>query len=356
MVGRIYVFPWDQISEGATAIAKQLDCQKILRNGSRYQPQPGDVIVNWGASDIDAKFIRPKFGYHGHDGVTVLNENVIGVLDKLLYFKRVEGNQYSPAAAYGKKGAAKLRFPVLCRTKLKGCDGAGIVIAESEDQLVDAKLYVQLEPKTAEYRVHVGRDRDGKASIMGVQQKFLPRGGDKDMRLRTTANGCYFVWTVDGEPVQLPPQAVEAAFSVFDCFPELTFGGLDVIYDRKSGTAFVVEINTAPEMTPKACELYAEFIQQYRGPKAKRVPEVAAIAVVAAEPEPDVLDVPMGAVDLPPLAENKVEDTPVARAYAEWSATQPEANDPFYAVLMENAFRAAWTKHKEFVYERIYGG
>lgn len=299
MANRIYVFPWDQLSEGATAVAAALNCQKLLRERSRYGPQHGDVLVNWGASDID-KWMYQRVDPE-KDKITVLNRDVSVTIDKRIFFDRCEGMYAVPKAITFKKGASRLdmarsmiekgvlSYPVLCRVKVKGKDGEGIVIAKSAKELVDAPLYVQLEEKSAEYRVHVGRNRDGSTSIIGVQQKFLPNGVKAEDRvLRTTSSGCYFVWTKDGEPVKVPDQVSLAAMNVFDRFPELTFGGLDVIYDKARDRAFVVEINSAPEMTEKSANLYAEFFQQFREDVPKFQPgDAAEEAQPAVQIEPE---------------------------------------------------------------------
>ena len=271
-MNRIFVFPWDQLSEGATAVAAALDTQKLLRKGSRYRAQDGDVLVNWGASDFNS-----WFGPRSRDTVLTLNADVSVTIDKRIFFDRCEGMYAVPRSITIKRQPDRLdmarsmidlgclSYPVLCRVKVKGKDGEGIVIARSSKELVDAPLYVQLEEKSAEYRVHVGRNRDGSLAIIGVQQKFLPKGTKKeDCTLRTTSSGCYFVWTKDGEPVKVPEPVRAAALEVFERFPELTFGGLDVIYDLGRDRAFVIEINSAPEMTEKSAELYAAFFQQFR--------------------------------------------------------------------------------------------
>lgn len=274
-MNRMFIYPYNQYSESATAVARALDCQKLLRVGSRYQAKEGDVIVNWGASDCPFP--------------NALNAKLGAVIDKREFFKRTKGCGSVPEYAIFGRGenrrdlarnyiaAGDLKFPLLCRTKVKGHDGEGIVIAEDVDELVDAPLYVNLKPKTAEYRVHVGR-KDGEVEILGVQQKFLPQAkNDKDMRLRTTANGCYFVWSVGGEPVVLPPQATIAVLDVFEKFPELTFGGFDVIYDKPTNEAYVIEINSAPELTEKAAKMYAEFFEGFRQPKLfEPLPQIGA--------------------------------------------------------------------------------
>lgn len=331
-MNRIYVYPWDQLSKSAGAIAKGLDTQKLLRKKSRYTPQRGDVIVNWGASDI-GPWLDERLPYVGAAiEMSVLNRDVSGALDKVQFFQRLLGTGLVPECAYGKDGARLLNFPVLCRTKTKGCDGAGIVVAETPDDLVDAKLFVALEAKTAEYRVHIGRDPNGATSIIGVQQKFLPKGKPKDdMRLRTTANGCYFVWTVDGELVEniVPPTVLAVTSAMFKLFPELTFCGADVIYNEATGQAFVIEINSAPEMTPQSVERYARFFNQFRVPPlvAKdfaevEVPALAHHAVIEAE-------------DAALIARN---GNAIDDAFDDWLDTQPHPN----AISYHDVWQAAW--------------
>lgn len=257
-MSRFYVYPWDQLSKSAGEIAEALGTKKLLRKGSSYKPRKGDVIVNWGGGD----FQDWAHKYDPYHVAKYLNTDNHAVLDKRQFFERAKRNPYVPRCAFQLKDAKQLKFPVVCRTKIKGHDGAGIVIAETPDELVEAKLYVELEEKTAEYRVHVGRNKE--TSIIGVQRKFLPNGANKEQkRVRTTANGCYFVWNVDGKPVEVPHAVRLAALSVFAEFPELDFGGLDVIYDEEIDTAAVLEINTAPEMTPKSCQLYADFFRTF---------------------------------------------------------------------------------------------
>lgn len=327
-MNRIYVYPWDQLSKSAGAIAKGLNTQKLLRKGSKYRPQDGDVIVNWGASDIGDWLNKNPYAPEWN-GVKVLNRNVQPALDKVAFFERLKGTGLTPAYELDRAAAEDfLRFPILCRTKTKGCDGAGIVIAESKLDMVPAKLFVELEPKTAEYRVHIGRNRDGSTSIIGVQQKFLPNGHGGDKRLRTTANGCYFVWTLKGEQVEAvcPPTVLAVASAAFKLFPELDFAGADVIWNEATGKATVIEFNSAPEMTVQSVARYGSFFQQFRV-DPEPVVEDRVMAVIDANPQPYLVK-------------------PWKAAYEAWAANQPEAQDQFYFELMQNAFHAGWDARK----------
>src|SRR5690348_15724057 len=125
MANRIYVYPYDQLSEGAGKLAAALDTQKLLRKKSRYRAQEGDGLVNWGASDFPNWLDR--YDKQELDRITALNLDVGETLDKRLFFHKTVGSPYVPEWATDRRIAeATLKFPILCRTKVKGKDGEGI--------------------------------------------------------------------------------------------------------------------------------------------------------------------------------------------------------------------------------------
>lgn len=260
---RIFVYPYNQASESAKLLSETLGAKRLKREGSKYKPREGDVIINWGASDIFSLEDRFLFEDVCND-YEILNYDVTPVLDKKHFFQVANGSEYLPNWTTDKGVAAQLlTFPVMCRTVTNGREGRGIVIAETAAELVDAPLYVQYEKKTQEYRVHVGRDKQGEPKILGVCVKMRKRGEDVqgDPRIRNTASGCDFYWTLDGLPVVLPDKARLAALDVFSRF-DLTFGGIDVIYNSWTDKAFVLEINSAPGLAPKSAELYANYFRE----------------------------------------------------------------------------------------------
>src|SRR5687767_6197065 len=142
---RWLVYPYRFASEGAKMLAEGLEGQRIKLEGSRYEHRDGDVIINWGNGD------NTRFP-------DALNADVNVCINKKLFFQRMQGHNIVPPFAFSKDEAARhLSFPIICRTTTEGADGQGIVIATTFDQLVSAPLYTQLMPKTAEYRVHMGR-------------------------------------------------------------------------------------------------------------------------------------------------------------------------------------------------------
>lgn len=264
------IFPYTQGSAGAKAIAEELKGKRILRTGSSYVPKPEDVIINWGASDCPF----PQ----------ALNYGTKAVTNKIAFFDRLKNKGLTPRYTTSRDAAEFMTFPVFCRTTVEGKDGEGIVVANSPEELVQAKLYVEGVKKTKEYRVHVGRRPDGLVEIIGVQQKYVP-----DVNLLPDGDvwageGTKFVWTVNGQGVSLPDdQVVRLAFAEF---PELDFGAFDVVYDGSK--MYVLEINSAPTVTPKTAEKYGAFFRKF-----EKVIEVEYEQVVPAQAAQPPASVPL---------------------------------------------------------------
>lgn len=150
------------------------------------------------------------------------------------------------------------KFPIVCRTILTGHSGAGIVIADCRDDLVDAPLYVQYVKKKDEYRIHVGMS-DGEASVISVQRKARRLSVPDDevnWQVRNLSGGFVFV----REGVSPPDIVIEVARN---CLREtgLDFGAVDVIYNEYEEKAYVLEINTAPGLEGQTVEDYANYFR-----------------------------------------------------------------------------------------------
>jgi hypothetical protein len=271
---KFMIFPYTQNSESATALAADLGGKRILRQGSSYEYNPDDVVINWGASDCPAKY-------------KALNADIKGVLDKLSFFKRLAGKGLTPEFATSMQGAQALGYPVFCRTQIKGRDGAGIVVADKNSDLVQAPLYVKGIDKTSEYRIHIGRLPDGGHHTIGVQKKrklaqtveMTNIPADNRVWCGDTTS---FVWTVNGFPVTAPSSVMLAVDNAFDYFPELTFGAFDVIYDSSTGRAYVIEINSAPMATPLTTKAYGDFFRLYSQSVEQVTPQETATEVAEA--------------------------------------------------------------------------
>lgn len=241
----IKVFAYKQGSRSARALADALGGRVLRRENSRYRYREGDLIVNWGAGDC------PFTGRH------VVNQpNSIGpASNKLSFFRMMTeaGGVNIPNFWTRREDIPDDAFPIMCRTTLTGHSGAGIVIAETREQLVAAPLYTQYMKKKDEYRVHVMRGRDGTQSIIAEQRKAKRAGADEvNHRVRNLANGFVYVRQGFVTPEGVINQAKAALMA-----SGLAFGAVDVIYNEYHNLATVLEINTAPGLEGQTVTDYA---------------------------------------------------------------------------------------------------
>jgi hypothetical protein len=169
--------------------------------------------------------------------------------DKLTQFRRFHEHQVSaPEFTTDQDGA------VVCRTLLRSSEGRGIVIAESEGELVAAPLYTRYVKKKREYRVHVLN-----GTVIDVQEKRKKKGVDeRDTRIRNVANG--YVFCRDGlvEPDGLRALATAATQAV-----GYSLGAVDIVFNERSSTLYVLEVNATPGMEGTTLESYATAITNW---------------------------------------------------------------------------------------------
>lgn len=247
-MSRFMVYPYKMVSEGAIALANGLGALRIRLDGSTFVPAEDHVVVNWGVGGTIRNFAP----------ATVINPNVDICINKKLFFQRMEGHNITPRFALSREEARRhLSFPVVCRTRIEGADGAGIVIANSREELVEAALYTQLIDKTDEYRVHVGRLPNGEIRLICAQKK------------RTLAAHVGPIWTGDTtvfdwcNPTDLPINVLRVTEAAMEQMPELHFGGFDTVYESGGTNAYVVEVNSAPMMTPQTVVKYVAFFKEF---------------------------------------------------------------------------------------------
>ncbi len=233
------VYPYKQGSRSAKMLAAALGGKVLKRINSKYVPKAGDVVINWGSSDF------PEFGL-----ATVLNAKVGTAQCKLASFLAFkEKGVKIPPFWTDKADIPDSAFPVMCRTKLRGHSGDGIVIAHTREGLVDAPLYTQYMKKKHEYRLHVFKDE-----VFFVQRKARKKNVDNpNWMVRNLDGGFVFVETAyDNVPGTVIDQARRALAAL-----GLDFGGVDVIYNENTGSAYVLEVNSACGLEERTADNYA---------------------------------------------------------------------------------------------------
>lgn len=258
------ILPHNMASEGAKALSSELGFTRIRREQSRYKHKADNVIINWGCST------RPP---HVPEDAKVLNtfDAVAVASNKLRSFECMSNSGVNLPPFTRNNVVAKQwqqnGHTVFARTILNGHAGNGIIIAEPNDPIPDAPLYVCYVPKKKEYRVHVFKNR-----VIDVVRKVLredhPDKENVNWKIRNHDNG--FIFTrlnkhmppnPDGslkEEMCVCPNAVKSMSVLAVHALGLDFGAVDVIWNERYGEAYVLEVNTAPGIADTACERYAQ--------------------------------------------------------------------------------------------------
>lgn len=247
---RYRVLPYRQGSKSAKALSEALGGKVLLLAGSKFVPQPDDVIINWGSTVAERPWAHP-----------VLNNPycVHVVSNKLSGFVRFR-NENVPIPDFwtSPDDIPDEAFPVVCRTQLAGHSGAGIVISNNRSSLVPAPLYTQYIKKQAEYRIHVGM-RDGVPVVIAQQRKARKLDVPDhavNWQVRNLAGGFVYV----RQDVNAGPTVTDAA-KVAIAASGLDFGAVDVIWNESQERAYVLEINTAPGLEGQTIGDYARFFK-----------------------------------------------------------------------------------------------
>lgn len=249
----IKVYSHNPYSEGSRSLSAQLGLKRIRHIGSRWTPKRGDKVINWGSSNL------PDFG-----PAQIINipDAVRVCANKLRFFETVPADCCVP---WTTDRQVTLRWlqegreaKVVCRTLLTGHSGNGIIIAESDNELVNAPLYTKYVKKQAEYRVHLIRSRNGEIRTIDIQRKIRdPEREPTDWNVRSHANGFMFV----RNDVVLPANALDNCIRAFEAVG-LDFGAVDVLWNQREQRAYVLEINTAPGLTGTTVENYATAFRE----------------------------------------------------------------------------------------------
>lgn len=243
------LYSYKQGSRSARALATNLNIRRLRHEGSRWRPRRGDMVINWGSSSLPDTYLV--------DGVAVINTPaaVGDATNKLSFFRAMEDSGLTPAYSGTidwARAECREGNSVVCRTKLTGHSGDGIVMAGTEDELVPAPLYTRYMKKRDEYRIHVCR-----GEVFDIQRKA--RRNDfptPNWQVRNHENG--FIYARDG--VDPPAQVLDYATQTL-AITGLDFGAVDVIWNDKAEQAYVLEVNTAPGLEGTTLTKYTTMMR-----------------------------------------------------------------------------------------------
>ena len=231
----MYLYPYNVNSESSKLLAKALGIKRIKHEGSKFLPK-GQTIINWGSTSIPAEYSLK---------CNVLNRDVVLAVNKLKFFQQVEGEPWcipfttniDTAASWIDEGCV-----IVCRTKLTGHSGEGIVIANTKEELAPAPLYTKYMKKKDEYRIHIS-----KGTIFLMQRKARNKdipNEQVDWLVRNHANGFIYAH-LDLDIPECVKAVAKACMEVLG----LDFGAVDVTYNEASNKAYVLEVNSSPGLS-----------------------------------------------------------------------------------------------------------
>jgi glutathione synthase/RimK-type ligase-like ATP-grasp enzyme len=228
-----------------------------------------NILINWGSSQTTSL-------------ISAINgERSLFPNDR--YMNGVGGvaNAVNKLHAFGLMQAANVRIPdytsdiliasgwidnrnaVVCRETLTGHSGEGIVIADTREQLIAAPLYTKYIKKIHEYRVHVFQD-----TIVDIQQKRRRVTDEPQVtnsRVRNLAGGWVYTrgnldLVTEGTEhrTRIETQAKRAISAL-----GLDFGAVDIIYNARLDTFYVLEVNTATGIEGTTAQNYARAFSDY---------------------------------------------------------------------------------------------
>ena len=238
------MYSYDPKSESALRLAKVLKIKQIAHTDSKFIGDMKRTVLNWGCSDLPREVRRCK----------VINEEnaVDRAINKLRFFQRMSqhGLSHVPFGTdvqwVRERLAAGAR--VFARMRLRGADGEGLVEVINANNIPQARLYTQYIPSEREYRITCVVDNEMKPQVVATQRKVRldnpPPGGYNDI-FRTTSGGYGFKWVTRGVPDAVKEVACASITNL-----GLHFGGVDVLWDGTN--AYLLEVNTAPHLTPMA--------------------------------------------------------------------------------------------------------
>jgi hypothetical protein len=142
---------------------------------------------------------------------------------------------------------------VVVRTLMRASGGKGLQVIATGGTIPNAPLILKYIPKKKEYRVHVIRSQ-----VVLIQEKRKRRGVEANPEIRTHENG----WVYCTSNLDVPASVSSESIRAVDCLG-LLFGAVDVIWNDKKQLAYVLEVNTAPGLSPSTAKIYADKLKEH---------------------------------------------------------------------------------------------
>lgn len=255
---RILLRPYSVECGGARRIVEILNDMGIeskrIYSKERFAPEPGDFIVNWGAS------YPPDWVHALTSKNKVFNHwSAVGnSVSKLYSFRNFKANGIPTPDWTENQGKALVwleqGYDVCARTEVHSYDGKGLVLLRAKKgDLVWAPLYTKFIESDEEFRVYVV-----KGEFIDGLYKY-PKADSKSDIIRTETNG----WEYGRAPEKITKKMKEIAVAAIEA-NGMDFGGVDIIKDL-SGDLFVLETNSEPGIGHITAKRFADAFRREAG-------------------------------------------------------------------------------------------
>lgn len=256
---RIIIRPYSSECGGARDIVKLLNengipSKRVYSKESSYIPEPGDFIVNWGAS------YPPDWAHHLTKNNAFLNHwsavaNSVSKIRSFQNFKKA--GVPTPDWTLSQREALDWvgEGHVVCiRATERGYDGAGLTLATKKSEVIWAPLYTKFIPDTVrEYRAYIF-----KGELIDLLYKYAPAKVKNDV-IRTETNG----WEYGRSSGMITKGMTKVAQRAIEA-NEMDFGGVDIIEDAK-GNYYALETNSEPGIGMITAQRFANAIRKEAG-------------------------------------------------------------------------------------------
>src|SRR5690554_4085680 len=241
----MFIYPYRKGSKSVKAL-RENGFKSIKLENSRFKGRPNKVVINYGSSNLPEEVLKCR----------VINspEAVSKAANKLLSFKAMAEYGVSvPRFTEAAEEALGWDSAIVVRHKLTGHSGEGIELNANNGHrdIPPAPLYVEYIKKKQEYRIHVFM-----GEVIDIQRKARKRevpDEEVNWQVRNLDGG--FIYAREG--VELPGEAHLQAIAAVEALG-LAFGAVDIIWNERSDTYYVLEVNTAPGLTGTTLEKYVE--------------------------------------------------------------------------------------------------
>lgn len=139
---------------------------------------------------------------------------------------------------------------VMCRQRIKGQTGIGIVVCKPGEELPEAKVYTKYISHKREFRVNLFNH-----TLVNVREKKKQLGSKGSFYIRNLENG-YTTAKCSNYPPALIDLAIKASM-----VSESSFIGVDVGYNELKDFLFVIEVNSGPTIEGSSVVEYADAIR-----------------------------------------------------------------------------------------------